>query len=162
MASISNLTLDVEVVNDGANLVANVTAAYRINWSRYDQKSDQPYRESCVLTGDDSGITPPEDGTDDSIPNGTLFPQLLFPTLPVNGGVASPIVSPLIPVLNQTSSNGAAFTDRVHTKSIPLSSLDEDAGSLQNPDEIRAQVIMTPVLPQAVTRESAQFAINVS
>ena len=52
MASVSNLTLDIEVVNDGANLVANVTASYRINWSSYDQNSNQPYRESCVLIGD--------------------------------------------------------------------------------------------------------------
>ena len=161
MASISNLTLDIEVVNDGANLVANVTAAYRINWSSYDQESNQPYRESCVLIGDDTGITPAEDGTDDSIPGGTLFPQLLFPPFPaVNGGGV--LASPLIPLFNTTASNGQAFTDRVHTRSIPLGNLDEDAGSLSNPDEIRAQVTMTPVLPAAVTRESAQFALNVS
>jgi hypothetical protein len=161
MASVSNLTLDIEVVNDGANLVANVTASYRINWSSYDQNSNQPYRESCVLIGDDTGITPPEDGTDDSIPNGTLFPQLLFPPFPINGGVTPVIGSPLIPVLNTTASNGAAFTDRVHSKTINLSNLDEDQDPVPNPDEIRAQVTMTPVLPAAVTRESAQFALNV-
>jgi hypothetical protein len=158
MANITNLTLEIEVVNDGANLVANVTASYRINWSSYDQNSNQPYRESCVLIGDDTGIVPAEDGTDDSIPGGTLFPQLLFPPFPVvNGGVPSP----LIPLFNTTSSNGQAFTDRVHTKSIPLGNLDEDAGALANPDEIRAQVTMTPQLPTATTRESAQFALNV-
>ena len=57
MATVTGLTLDVEVVNDGANLVANVTAAYRINWSTYDQESEQPYREVCKLIGDDTGIT---------------------------------------------------------------------------------------------------------
>jgi hypothetical protein len=158
MASISNLTLDIEVVNDGANLVANVTASYRINWSSYDQNSNQPYRESCVLIGDDTGITPAEDGSDDAIPNGTLFPQLLFPPFPV---VTGGLTSPLIPLFNTTSSNGQAFTDRVHTKSIPLGNLDEDPGAGVNPDEIRAQVTMTPVLPVAVTRESAQFLLNV-
>jgi hypothetical protein len=158
MASVSNLTLDIEVVNDGANLVANVTASYRINWSSYDQNSNQPYRESCVLIGDDTGITPAEDGTDDSIPNGTLFPQLLFPPFPVvSGGLASP----LIPLFNTTASNGQPFTDRVHAKTINLSNLDEDAGSLANPDEIRAQVTLTPQLPTTVTRESAQFLLNV-
>ena len=161
MASISNLILDIEVVNDGANLVANVTASYRINWSSYDQNSNQPYRESCVLIGDDTGITPAEDGTDDSIVGGTLFPQLLFPPFPAVNGGGGGIASPLIPLFGTTASNGQAFTDRVHTKSIPLGSLDEDPGSLANPDEIRAQVTMTPVLPAAVTRESAQFAINV-
>jgi len=158
MASVSNLVLDIEVVNDGANLVANVTASYRINWSSYDQNSNQPYRESCVLIGDDTGITPAEDGTDDSIPNGTLFPQLLFPTFPI----VSPVpAAPLIPLFNTTASNGQPFTDRVHTKAINLSNLDEDAGSLANPDEIRAQVTLTPQLPTTVTRESAQFLLNV-
>ena len=161
MANITNLTLGIEVVNDGANLEAIVTATYRINWSSYDQNSNQPYRESCVLIGDDTGITPAEDGTDDSIPNGTLFPQLLFPTLPANGGL-SPVASPLIPLLNTTSSNGAAFVDRVHTKTINLSNLDEDQDAVPNPDEIRARVTMTPVLPVAVTRESAEFPLNVS
>jgi hypothetical protein len=161
MASISNLSLDVEVVNDGANLVANVTASYRINWSSYDQNSNQPYRESCVLIGDDTDIVPSEDGTDDSIPGGQLFPQLLFPPFPLGNGTSPVIASPLIPLFNTTASNGQAFTDRVHSKSIPLSNLDEDAGSLANPDELRAQVTLTPVLPAAVTRESAQFALNV-
>ena len=159
MASVSNLTLDIEVVNDGANLVANVTASYRINWSSYDQNSNQPYRESCKLIGDDSGITPAEDGTDDAIANGTLFPQLLFPPFPI---VSSGLTSPLIPLFNTTASNGQAFTDRVHTKTINLSSLDEDQSPVPNPDEIRAQVVLDPVLPASVTRESAQFAINVS
>ena len=163
MASVSNLSLDIEVVNDGANLVANVTASYRINWSSYDQNSNQPYRESCVLIGDDTGITPAEDGTDDAIVGGQLFPQLLFPTFPVvNNGAGAVVASPLIPLFNTTASNGQAFTDRVHTKSIPLGNLDEDPGSLGNPDEIRAQASLTPVLPTAVTRESAQFALNIS
>jgi hypothetical protein len=160
MASISNVTLDIQVVNDGANLVANVTATYRINWSSYDQHSNQPYRESCVLIGDDTGINPAEDGTDDAIPNGTLFPQLLFPPfppLPPLGGLASP----LIPLFGTTQSDGQAFLDRVHTKTISLSNLNEDQAPVPNPDEIRAVVTMTPVLPAAVTRESAQFLLNV-
>ncbi len=159
MASVSNLILDIEVVNDGANLVANVTASYRVNWSSYDQNSNQPYREVCKLIGDDSGITPAEDGTDDSIVNGTLFPQLLFPPFPVGPG---PVVSPLIPLFNTVASNGQAFVDRVHSKTISLGNLDEDQGAVPNPDEIRAQVSLDPVLPAAVTRESAQFALNVS
>ena len=82
MASVSNLTLDIEVVNDGANLVANVTASYRINWSSYDQNSNQPYRESCVLIGDDTGITPAEDGTDDSDPQRHAVPAAAVPAVP--------------------------------------------------------------------------------
>jgi hypothetical protein len=158
MASVSNLTLDVEVVNDGANLVANVTASYRLNWSSYDINSNQPYREVCKLIGDDSGITPAEDGTDDNITNGQLFPQLLFPTFPAAPG---PVISPLVPLFNTVAAEGQPFLDRVHTKTINLSNLDEDQAPVANPDEIRAQVSLTPVLPAAVTRESAQFALNV-
>jgi hypothetical protein len=158
MASVSNLVLDIQVVNDGANLVANVTASYRINWSSYDINSNQPYREVCKLIGDDSGITPPEDGTDDNISNGQLFPQLLFPPFPT---VPGPVISPLIPLFNTVAAEGQAFVDRVHQKSINLSNLDEDQDPVLNPDEIRAQVSLTPVLPAAVTRESAQFALNV-
>ena len=113
----------------------------------------------CKLIGDDSGITPAEDGTDDAIANGTLFPQLLFPPFPI---VSSGLASPLIPLFNTTSSNGQAFTDRVHQKTINLSNLDEDQSPVPNPDEIRAQVSLDPVLPAAVTRESAQFLLNVS
>jgi hypothetical protein len=153
MASVSNLTLDIEVVNDGANLVANVTAEYRINWSTYDQESEQPYREVCKLVGDDSGINPAEDGVDDAIVNGQLFPQLLFPPFPA---------IPAIPVPSGTvSSNGQPFLDRVHTKTINLSNLDEDQDPVPNPDEIRAAVTLTPVLPVAITRESAQVLLNV-
>jgi hypothetical protein len=155
MATITGLTLDIEVVNDGANLVADVTAAYRINFSIYDQESEQPYREVCKLIGDDA---PPEDGVDDTIVNGQLFPQLLFPVppLPLPG-------QPLIPLPFATvSSNGQAFIDRLHTKRINLSNLDEDQGAVPNPDEIRALVQLTPVVPLAVTRESATFPLNVS
>jgi hypothetical protein len=156
MATVTGLTLDIEVVNDGANLVANVTAGYRINWSTYDQESEQPYREVCKLIGDDTGITPAEDGVDDAIVNGQLFPQLLFPPFPPVLGQPL-IVLPFATV----SSNGQPFTDRVHTKTINLSNLDEDQDPVPNPDEIRAVVTLTPVLPVAVTRESAQFPLNV-
>ena len=59
------------------------------------------------------------------------------------------------------SSNGQPFLDRVHTKTIDLSRLDEDQDPVPNPDEIRAVVSLTPVLATAVTRESAQVLLNV-
>jgi hypothetical protein len=156
MATITGLDLEVEVVNDGADLVANVTATYRINWSTSDQASEQAYREVCKLVGDDSGLNPAEDGVDDAIVNGQLFPQLLFPPFPALPG------QPLIPIPSGTvSSNGQPFLDRVHTKTINLNNLDEDQDPVPNPDEIRAVVTLTPVLPVAVTRESAQVLLNV-
>ena len=60
------------------------------------------------------------------------------------------------------SSNGQTSIHRSHSKTINLTSLDEDQAPTPNPDEIRAQVSLTPVLPVAVIRESAQFALNVS
>jgi hypothetical protein len=156
MATISNLTLDIQVENDpNGVLVGNVTAAYRITWSLYDQESEQQYREVCKLIGDDTGLSPAEDGVDDAIPNGQLFPQLLFP-IPLPG-------QPLIPVLLGTiSSNGQPFVDRVHTKTIDLSDLNEDVAPLPDQDDLRAVVTLTPVLPATVTRESALFPLSIS
>jgi hypothetical protein len=161
MARVINLTLDLDVVNDGANLVANVTAEYDLEFDSYDINSNQPYRETCKLIGDDTGITPAEDGVDDAIVNGQLFPQLLFPPVPAPGPLPGPIPLP-IPLFNTVASNGQSSIHRVHTKTINLTSLDEDKAPTPNPDEIRAQVTLTPVLPVAVIRESAQFALNVS
>jgi hypothetical protein len=144
MAGVSNLTLAIQVVNNGPNLEANVSVEYDIVFSSYDQNSNQPYAEACRLIGDDTGIVPAEDGVDDAIPGGQLFP--LFP----------------IPPFNQVSSNGAASVHRVRTRTLPLSNLNEDQAPTPNPDEIRAQVTLTPVLPVAVARESAQVPLNIS
>ena len=145
MASLTTPVLEIEVVNDGANLVANVTAKYRINWSVPDQAGEVQYREVCKLIGDDSAINPAEDGVDDAIANGQLFPQLVFP-IP-------------FPLNNVISSGGQPFTDRVHTKTINLSNLDEDV--VGDPDELRAVASLTPIAPTAVSRESNQVPLNI-
>lgn len=144
MASVTNLTLAIAVVNDGANLVANITVEYDINFSAFDQASNQPYAEVCRLIGDDTGIVPAEDGVDDPIPGGTLFP--LIP----------------IPPFNQVSSNGLATVHKTRTRTLPLSNLNEDTGAVPNPDELRAVVTLTPVAPAAVKRESNQVALNIA
>jgi hypothetical protein len=97
------------------------------------------------MVGDDTGITPPEDGVDDAIPNGQLFPIVLFPPLP-------------LPLLAQTAANGQASVKRTRTKTLALGNLNEDATGL---DELRAVVTLTPVQPAAVTRESNQVALNI-
>jgi hypothetical protein len=157
MASLTTPLLEIEVVNDGANLVANVTVSYRINWSLPDQAAETQYREVCKLTGDDSGIVPAEDGVDDAIRNGQLFPQLVFPPFPVPLPAAAlvPIPSGVI------SSGGKPFTDRVHTKTINLNDLDEDQDPVPNPDELRAVASLTPIAPVAVSRESNQVLLNI-
>jgi hypothetical protein len=142
MATVSDLTLTIDVVNDGPDLEARITVEYDIDFSSYDQNSNQPYREVCRLIGDDTGIAPAEDGVDDLIPNGQLFPFLLFP--------------------GQVASDGKATVHRTRTKTIPLSSLNEDSQAGANPDEIRAQVTLSPILPVAVSRESSQVLLNVT
>jgi len=144
MASVSNLTLAIAVVNNGPNLEANITVEYDIQFSSFDVSSNQPYAEACRLIGDDTGIAPAEDGTDDSIPGGTLFP--LIP----------------LPPFNQVASNGAASIHRTRTRTLPLNNLNEDTGAVPNPDELRALVTLTPVAPVAVSRESNQVAINIA
>lgn len=144
MAGVSNLTLAIQVVNNGPNLEAKIEVEYDIVFNSFDQNSNQPYAESCRLIGDDTGILPPEDGVDDQIPGGTLFP--IFP----------------IPPFNQVASNGAASVHRVRTKTLPLNNLNEDQGAIPNPDELRAVVTLTPVVPVAVSRESSQVALNIA
>jgi hypothetical protein len=155
MASVSGFSLDIQVVNNGPNLEANITVDYDIDFSSYDQHSNQSYSEVCRLVGKDTVITPPEDGVDDAIPGGQLLPVPVVidrPPLP-------PIV---IPGLSIVQSDGRTSLHRHLTKTLPLSALNEDQPSALNPDEIRAQVVLTPNLPVAVTRESNQVALNIN
>jgi hypothetical protein len=144
MASVSNLTLAIQVVNNGPNLDANIEVEYDIVFNSYDQSSNQPYTELCRLLGDDTGIVPTEDGVDDLIPGGQLFPP--------------PII---LPPFNQVASNGQATVHRTRNRTLPLSALNEDQGAVPNPDELRAQVILTPVQPSAVSRQSNLVTLNI-
>jgi hypothetical protein len=145
MATVSNLTLAIQVVNNGPNLEAKVEVEYDIVFSSFDQNSNQPYTELCRLIGDDSGIVPAEDGVDDVIVGGQLFPP--------------PII---IPPFNQVASNGVATLHRKRTKTLPLSALNEDQVAVPNPDEIRAQVSLTPVQPVSVSRQSNLVTLNIA
>ena len=147
MANVSGITLAIDVVNDGPELQANVTVEYDITFSSYDQHSNQPYTELCRLIGDDTGITPAEDGVDDRITGGQLFPPF-------------PPVGPF-PVSNTIASNGQASVHRTRTKTLPLSALDRDTPPEPNPDEIRAQITLTPLTPRPLVKESDQVAINI-
>ena len=131
MASVGGLLLVTTI--DVANVEVKVT--YDINWSTYDRASDQPYRESVRLIGDDTGIVPAEDGVDDVIP----------------GGIISPVFFPVT-----VSSAGAATTHRSFVRTIPKASLNEDAVGL---DEIRAVVELTPLSPSVVRTESNQVTL---
>jgi hypothetical protein len=149
MAIVSNLTLAIAVVNDGPNLEANITVDYDIVFSSFDQNSNLQYSEVCRLIGDDSGINPAEDGTDDAIPGGQLVPVVGPPPFPIQ-----------IPSL--IASDGRPSVHRQFTKTLPLSALNEDQPPVPNPDEIRAQVSLTPVLPSTLVRESSQVVLNIN
>jgi hypothetical protein len=154
MANVSNLTLKVVVVTNGPNLEANVTVDYDILFSTYDQDSNQPYTELVKLIGDDTGIAPAEDGVDDAIPGGQLFPVLIIPPLPA--------IAPIpIPLFGTIASDGRPSVHRSFSKTLPLSALDEDKPPVPNPDEIRAQVTLTPQLPATIVRESNQVTLNI-
>jgi hypothetical protein len=154
MANVSNLILKIDVVTNGPNLEANVTVDYDIVFSTYDQDSNQPYTELVKLIGDDTGIAPAEDGVDDAIPGGQLFPVLILPPTPF-----PPIPLPFISTI---ASDGRPSVHRSFSKTLPLSALDEDKAPVPNPDEIRAQVTLTPQLPATIVRESNQVALNIS
>ncbi len=135
MATISNL--DLNIVRDVAN--AEITVEFDINWSTFDQATNLQYLVSWTLIGDDTGFDNDLLGADDEIPMGLM-----------------PIV--------KLSSRGNASThysnaDSPHT--IAWADLDEDPQSWANPDEIRAVVTVTPLLPTTVTRESNLVEVTV-
>ena len=144
MANVSGITLEIDVVNDGANLEANVTVEYDITFSSYDQHSNQPYSELCRLIGDDTGIMPAEDGVDDSIPGGRSSRRAV--PVPAVSAPSPPRAGPAC-----IATTGRRSRSAPSTRTPPV----------LNPDEIRAQVTLTPVIPVAVVRESNQVAMNI-
>ena len=136
MASISSITLDpISVV------VANATVNVHVNvaFSNYDIKSGQQYKMVCRLMGDDT----PEGNADDVIVGGRLTPALTLP------GGAQIDLGQLI------QADGLASKSFTFTKTLAKSALDEDKAPEPNPDEIQAEVTLTPILPATVTRQSA-------
>ena len=52
---------------------------------------------------------------------------------------------------------------RVHKKTLPLSALNEDQPPAPNPDELRAQITLTPVAPVAIVpSKSNPVLLNIS
>ena len=98
MANVSVPVLDIDVVNVGASLKANVTVEYDITFSSYDRNSNQPYSVVCELMGEDAG------DVFTAIPNGQLGDAVTV------------------------ASGGQTTLHRKHTKRLNLSNLDEDNG----------------------------------
>ena len=117
MASIGAVKLKIDV--QGA--LANVDVTYDITFSATDQKKKQVYEEECRLIGDDSHDPAPAGGDD------TL-------------GFVTPLFDKVTPGKTPTLA-------RHLTKSFRTGDLDEDQGSIPNPDEIRALVTLRPAAP---------------
>jgi hypothetical protein len=131
MPSINNLTLTV--VKDVAN--AEISAVFDIDWDPFDQATDLDYDETIRLIEDDTS----QDG--DNLPLGD-----------------DPVSLGLVPIV-RVSSNGQAVTNRTRSFTIPFSNLDKDVG-VNEDDEIRAVVTLTPRLPVATSRESNAVTVT--
>ncbi|MCA1684007.1 MAG: right-handed parallel beta-helix repeat-containing protein, partial [Actinobacteria bacterium] len=117
-ASIGPIELRVDV-QDGEALVH---VMYDINFSEVDVQSNQVYSEECRLIGVDVGVDdPPAAGADDTL------------------GFLTPLFND-----NTTPEGGSATLSRHFTKTFRRATVDEDKGSIPNPDELRARVTLTP------------------
>jgi hypothetical protein len=128
MAQLSNVAL--KITPDVAN--ADIVLVYEIDYDDTDVATNQQYDEVAKLIGVDVGVDPViVAGGDDPIVDGQLSPA---------GSVVS--------------ANGASKQTRKFATTIPLANLNEDVPPVPNPDEIRASVTLTPILPQAVSAQS--------
>ena len=120
MARIGPVKLDVKVRGQKAT----VDVTYDILFSQTDIKKKQAYEEECRLIGDDTHRgDPAEAGGDDT---------LEF----------------LSPLFNKPVKPGKTETvSRHHKKTFRALDLNEDVGSIPNPDEIRALVTLRPAPP---------------
>ena len=136
MARIGPVKLDVKVRGQKAT----VDVTYDILFSQTDIKKKQAYEEECRLIGDDTHRgDPAEAGGDDT---------LEF----------------LSPLFNKPVKPGKTETvSRHHKKTFRALDLNEDVGSIPNPDEIRALVTLRPAPPatgKPVQRQSPMVKLT--
>jgi hypothetical protein len=121
MATIGPVKLAVKVQGDQAT----VDVTYDIKFSATDVKNKQAYEEECRIIGDD---TNPSDAA--------------------AGAGGDDTLEFITPLFNKAVKPGKTDTvSRRHKKSFRALDLNEDVGSIPNPDEIRALVILTPAPP---------------
>ena len=136
MARIGAIQLDVKVKGEKAT----VDVKYDILFSQTDQKKQQAYEEECRLIGDDTHAgDPPAAGGDDTL-------EFLTPLFN----------KPVKPGKNETVSRHIKKTFRALD-------LNEDTGSIPNPDEIRALVTLRPAAPatgKPVQRQSPMVKLR--
>ena len=136
MARIGAIKLDVKIKGEQTT----VDVKYDILFSKTDLKKKQAYEEECRLIGDDTHAGDPATaGGDDT---------LEF----------------LTPLFNKPVKPGTKETVSRHVKkTFRAQDLDEDTGSIPNPDEIRAMVTLRPAPPatgKPVTRQSPMVKLK--
>lgn len=136
MARIGPVKLDLRIKGEKATL--DVT--YDILFSQTDIKKKQSYEEECRIIGDDTHrADPPEAGGDDT---------LEF----------------LSPLFNKPVKPGRTETvSRRHRRTFRALDLNEDQGSIPNPDEVRALVTLRPAPPatgKPVQRQSPMVKLK--
>lgn len=133
MAKIGPVTLKVDLVGNEAK----VDVTYEITFDSYDQHSNQAYVEVVRLMGDDTNVGDPESaGADDTL------------------GFVTPLF------LRNTRSDGQATLPRQFSKTFPKATIDEDRGTVPNPDELYARVTLTPVAPATATAQSKTVTVQ--
>ena len=123
MATIGPVKLALKVKGD----TATVDVTYDIKFSKTDVKNKQAYEEECRIIGDDTHAGDPAEALGDD--------TLEF-------------ITPLFAKDVKPGKN--EVVSRRHKKSFRALDLNEDTGTIPNPDEIRALVTLTP-LQQAPT-----------
>jgi hypothetical protein len=134
MAQIGSVKLKIDT--SGKQAVVDVT--YDLTFGKADVDAKQQYEEECRLIGDDTGTgDPPEAGGDDTL-------------------------GFLTPLFNKVTPKNTSKVSRHHRKKFAKPDLDEDRGTVPNPDEIRARVTLTPKGGDAkpVERESRMVKLR--
>ncbi len=136
MARIGPVKLDLKIRGEKAT----VDVTYDILFSQTDIKKKQTYEEECRLIGDDTHRgDPAQAGGDDT---------LEF----------------LSPLFNKPVKPGKTETlSRRHKKTFRTLDLNEDQGSIPNPDEVRALVTLRPTEPatgKPVQRQSPMVRLK--
>jgi len=119
VAKIGPITLKLDSQKGGQTLV---DVSYDIEFDAHDHQAKVAYKEECRLIGDDTNTGDgPSAGPDDTL------------------DFLTPLFNKEIPPPDKASKVPRHFTKTIRTRD-----LDEDTGSVPNPDEIRAVVTLTP------------------
>lgn len=119
MASLSNVQFDIEPNATDINRV-NLKIEYDVTFDNFDVATNLRYRQLCNLVGIDSANDTAAAGPDDIL-------QTFF--------------------LESVSADSVSVRHQSGVFTVPRAALNEDQGSIPNPDELRMRVRIEPVLP---------------